>query len=183
MLVTISYLCALIPLLIGTFIFFAWYITRHFIFLFLGAYTIIIGIVFVLVGLSTLSVYSHRYKEPLWGKRLVIIMLLLLNFPLAATYVYIGYLEFEIEFKILNETDEMLDSFIIQGPKGTMELSAINKGQKVKVFYPQGKGLLKIQVSSSNKKTEYITEMPRHLVYSIMIVIDSNFEIFVIKGD
>ncbi|HEW98039.1 MAG: hypothetical protein DRR16_31125 [Candidatus Parabeggiatoa sp. nov. 3] len=186
MLITLSYISALLPLLFGTLIFLGWYFTRFLIFWLLGIYTIIIGTVLVLFGFVTLLIHSFRNQKSFWKQRLVIIMLLL-NFPVATLYTFIVLdVETRIELEIVNHTQRTLDSIVIQGPVNKITLEPISSGQQVKTyFYPEGEGLLEIFVSSDKQKAEaiidgYITKFPSNM-HDSKIIVGSNLEITVIN--
>jgi len=186
MLITLSYISALLPLLFGTLIFLGWYLTRSLIFWLLGIYTIIIGTILVLLGFVTLLIHSLRNKKSFLKQRLVIIMLLL-NFPLATIYMFIVLIvETRIELEIVNQTQRTLDSIVIQGPVDKITLEPIASGQQVKTyFYPEGEGLLEIFISSDDQKTEgiisrYITTFPRNK-HDSKIIVSPNLEMTIIN--
>ena len=186
MLVIISYLCALVPLVFGTIVFFAWLLTRQPIFELLGMYNMGAGIILFWTGLISIS--SSKNRSSFWKKKFVVI-LLLLNVPIAITYIVIFFtIISRATFEIVNQSHVALDSVIMQGPINRVALDPIASGEQVKTyFYPGGDGALKILVSSGNQKAKafidgYITTLPKDR-HDAKIIIKPNLEIKVIHKE
>jgi len=161
MLLAVSYVCALLPMVVGSLIFLTWYLTRKEIFMWLGIYTIQVGMFLVGFGFLILAWYSRQIKRThrvlcWWEKTGVVIILLLSNFYLAAGYVYLAVLvESRIKIIIHNRTERPLDTITLFDSKSEHQLYLIDPKERIIVyFYPRGEGAINVKVESGGEVKE-----------------------------
>jgi hypothetical protein len=136
------------PLVIGTFIYFTWRLTRWPWLEIMGLASILIGIGAFLGGAVCLIVHlkseSHNARtSPI--KALLVGGLLIANFPLAVFYTTSAYdISTRYTIRVHNESNDPIESFVILGPGIKTEMGPISSGHKaVRHYYPTTDGSLR----------------------------------------
>jgi hypothetical protein len=121
--------CGAIPLAVGSAIYFTFRATRNESLAVAGFYTILAGLVFFAVGIICLVAYAYRQRD--FGARtLFAAALLTSNFPLAFIYaVSAAGLMTQYVVQVTNESNAVVDSFVVEGPGARAELGPIQIGE------------------------------------------------------
>jgi hypothetical protein len=126
-----------IPLAVGSAIYFMFRATRNESLAIAGFYTILAGLVFFAVGIICLVAYAYR-RHDFGARTLLAAVLLSCNFPLAFIYaVSAAGLMTQYVIDVANESDAVVDSFIVEGPGVRAELGPIQIGdsKQGRVFF------------------------------------------------
>ncbi|HEY3393934.1 MAG TPA: hypothetical protein VGK58_14575 [Lacipirellulaceae bacterium] len=129
--------CGVIPLTIGSAIYFGFRITRLDWLAIAGYFTILAGLGFFAVGITCLVAYAYR-QDGLDGRTVLVGLLLLSNFPAAAFYALSAIaLITQYTVQVVNESGAKIDSFVVEGPGVRVELGPIQVGEikRTRVFF------------------------------------------------
>ncbi|HEX2477136.1 MAG TPA: hypothetical protein VHK01_20440 [Lacipirellulaceae bacterium] len=133
----IALACGVIPLIIGSAIYFAFRATRLDWLPIAGYFTILAGLTFFAVGVMCLVAYVYR-RRGLDLTTFLLGALLFSNFPAAAIYGLsaIGLMT-QYVVQVVNESDAVIDSFLVEGPGVRTELGPIQIGEskQCRVFF------------------------------------------------
>lgn len=134
--------CAVIPLAAGSLVYWIWRYTRWQSLPQLGVMTIMCGLVFFLAGVIFLALFwVNESRSPsasrtkLARKTVLAAALLLVNFPAAAFYAWsaIDHMP-ETMVRIVNSSDQDLDSFALHGPGVEIDARPIRAGSSSRKF-------------------------------------------------
>lgn len=118
----IAFICGLLPFLAGTTIFAVWLLTRLDWLILAGYFTIIIGLLLFVGGLVSIFVATRKAKQqatPYKRKNLLILVVLLLNFPVAMGMAsYALHLMTIYDVLIINELEKPIDQIVFTDPVG-----------------------------------------------------------------
>ncbi len=137
MLLWIALACGAIPLVVGSAIYFAFRATRLNWLPIAGYFTILAGLGFFAVGIACLIAYAYRQRG-FTGRKLLVGLLLLSNFPAAAFYALSGLaLLTQYVVTVVNESESTIESFVIEGPGVHVELGPVQVGESklCRVFF------------------------------------------------
>ena len=145
----------LLPLIVGIAVFSVWLLTRWDWLMFAGLYTIGIGLILFVGGLISLLIASRRARQqgiPYKQKNLLILGVLLINFPVAlAMMFYAHHLMTIYDVLIINELGTPLNQIILTDPAG--EHYAINDvaahSQTHHEFHFGGEGSVSYEIKSA----------------------------------
>jgi hypothetical protein len=132
-----AFACGAIPLAIGSAIYFSFRATRMEWLALAGYFTVLAGLVFVAVGITCLVAYAYRRRD-VSARTILVGVLLFSNFPMAAIYALsaIGLMT-QYVVEVVNESDSVVDSFVVEGPGVRVELEPIQAGERkhCRVFF------------------------------------------------
>lgn len=148
------------PLVLGTLIFLTWLLTRWEALEFAGLLTIFCGLIAFVAG--SLALVSHLWRErriekttrgPLSLQALLAGGLLLSNFPAAALIVHSAdRVKSRHIVTVQNDSDEMIESFILTGPDVSRELGPIDSRKASQTsFNLEREGALEFTACQHNK--------------------------------
>ncbi len=139
------------PLIIGTFIYSTWRLTRWQWLEMMGLMTILIGLIAFLSGAVCLTL--HLKRESRTGRTsplnaLLVGGLLIANFPAAIFYTSSAIdISTRYTIRVYNDSDHQIESFMILGPGIETEIGPIPSGKKVvRHYYPTTDGYLRFTV-------------------------------------
>jgi len=124
----------LAPLTIGLLIFFSWLMTRSSWLMAAGIINLLSGLCLFIVGLVCFGVYLHKVKSvplhvPLWY-RILPILILLTNFPVAATIMYVvNDIETTSVITIVNNSEYPVTEFYLQERDKKHEVGSVLPGE------------------------------------------------------
>jgi hypothetical protein len=132
-----AFACGAIPLAVGSAIYFTFRVTRHESLAIAGIYTILGGLSFFAVGVMCLAAHVY-WRRDFDVATLLLGSLLLSNFPAAAIYGLsaIG-LTTQYVVQVINGSDVVVDSFIVEGGGVHVEFGPIQVGEskQCRVFF------------------------------------------------
>ena len=151
----LALICGLVPLSVGTMVFIAWLITRDSDLMAIGAATIAYSIPLFIIGFISLIVdgwkASEARNEEWRARRLVARSILLLNFPVAATYVAVAcYLNSTYTIIVENISAERIDRLTLVDPfRNRYEFGPVEANdRREEAFHFRGEGSVLYEVSS-----------------------------------
>lgn len=120
----VSLICGLFPIITGTLVFIAWWVTRDSGLMAVGAATIVWGLALFLVGFISLVIYIRKAQiarfENWRFKALVAGSILIANFPLAAGYIAVAiYLDSVHTIFVDNVSAKNIDQVIFIDPRNS----------------------------------------------------------------
>lgn len=129
-------ICALLPLSMGSMIFLAWLFLHWPIFEGLGLLTIGVGLILFFVGTGSLFSY-HRWAKanevPNHHRNgLIVLGLLLLNFPLAIAYTWAALTLYHVE--VVNESASPVEGLVVSGIRSEARFGTIQPGESAGRF-------------------------------------------------
>ncbi len=153
----ISLICGLVPLLTGTVVFIAWWVTRDSGLMAVGSTTILWGLALFLIGFVSLAVYVRKARitqiEKWRLKAFVAGSILLANFPVAATYIIVAiYLNGTYTIIVNNVSATAIDQLTLLDPvQSRYEFGpvAVNEQREEKFLF-SGEGPVMYELSFDN---------------------------------
>jgi len=163
--------CGLFPLIVGTTIFVSWLLTGARWLMLAGLYNLGIGILLFIIGFMSVVLiiaYNRFEKRNLFAKTIIPLVLLLSNFPAAATILStVEYLEKSHMVYVQNNMSEPIDKIVFTDPANHQfvidDLDPHTKVTKRFLFRGEGTVNYRIQDDSIQKSgmlIGYITNAP-----------------------
>lgn len=128
---SISLWCGLLPLCTGTTIFFTWLIIRADWLMLAGIFTIYAGLVLFCTGTMSLAVYFFKARANkstgYWKKSIVALIILLANFPAAATILSaVLYKESASSVTVVNNSEYKIEDIYLSDRVHRYEIGSLS---------------------------------------------------------
>lgn len=190
LLLNLSLFCWGIPFALGLISLLGFWITRNNFFQELGFSSIVIGFFLTIIGYALLSILKSKIKkqieetpQPLKKKIYFVRNLLILNIPIAVTFLIIGiYLIGTVCLEIHNLSSETIHIRVTQAENFTQESLDLKPNEKISTLFSSRENSLDIEVNSSKGfSTKRISEYATGNSNDSKITITENLQIEVEK--